>query len=168
MLHLRSILVPIDFSDTSLHALDVAESLARDHRASLLLFSVAVPRQPTEDVLVPLPAAATESGSPWPHAEEATRQHLAPFAERITDVPVTTEVCTGLPGAAIVAAAQKMNVDLIVMGTQGRSGLSRLLLGSVAEYVLRHAPCPVLTIKPGTERHLHPTSPGHVPVSATM
>jgi universal stress protein A len=168
MLHLQSILVPIDFSDTSLHALDVAESLAREHRAALRLFAVAVPRQPTEEVLVPLPASAFESGSPWPHAEEATRQQLAPIAARIADLPVTTEVCTGLPGPSIVAAALKHNVDLIVMGTQGRSGLTRLLLGSVAEHVLRHAPCPVLTIKPGTETHLHPTSPGHVPASATV
>jgi nucleotide-binding universal stress UspA family protein len=90
---------------------------------------------------------------------EQTRPLLTSVASKIVDVPVETQVLLGTPGAAIVTAARDSNADLIVMGTHGRTGISRLLLGSVAEYVLRHAQCPVLTIKPGTSQHLSQDEP---------
>jgi nucleotide-binding universal stress UspA family protein len=163
MLRIQTILVPIDFSFATDHALDVAHSLARDHQARLVLFAVAVPSQATMGVELPEAAGLPDAtlSTPWPRAEHAFRQQLEPIAAAIVDVPVITQVCSGAPGATIVAAASEHNADLIVMGTQGRTGLSRLLLGSVAEYVLRHAPCPVLTIKPATEPHLqHEQSTG--------
>jgi nucleotide-binding universal stress UspA family protein len=151
MLQIRSILVPMDFSACADHALALAHSLARDHRAKLVLFAVPAPSQFTMDVDVPELAALPESKSdtPWPHAEKVVRWQLGPIAGAITDVPVEVDVGSGAPGPAIVAAAVAHQADLIVMGTQGRSALSRILLGSVAEYVLRHAPCPVLTVKAG-------------------
>jgi len=156
MLPIQSILVPIDFSPGSDHALAVAHSLARDHHAKLVLFTVAVPSQATQDVQLPEAAepAQSPSGSAWPHAERVFLAQLATIAAGMTDVPVEADVSSGPPGERIAAAAAKHGVDLIVMGTQGRTGLARLLLGSVAEYVLRHAPCPVLTIKPGAESYL--------------
>jgi nucleotide-binding universal stress UspA family protein len=61
--------------------------------------------------------------------------------------PWKTEVATGDPANAIVQAAQDLGVDLIVMATHGRTGLQHVFLGSVAEKVIRHAPCPVLAIR---------------------
>ena len=156
MLHIQSILVPIDFSSGADHALAVAHSLAREHRAKLVLFAVAVPSQATMDAVLPESADLDEPKhpTPWPHAEKVTRWQLAPISAEMTDVPVEIDVGSGAPGASIVAAAIDHHADLIVMGTHGRTGLHRLLMGSVAEYVLRHAPCPVLTIRPGAEIHV--------------
>jgi nucleotide-binding universal stress UspA family protein len=84
---------------------------------------------------------------------EAQRQ-LTAVANGIADLPIETRVLVGSPGPAIVETAKAVQADLIVMGTHGRSGLMRVLMGSVAEYVLRHALCPVLTIKPTTREHL--------------
>lgn len=65
----------------------------------------------------------------------------------------------GAPGPAIVQSAHGWNADMIVMGTHGRTGLSRLLMGSVAEHVVRHASCPVLTIKLGAAHDLSEEEP---------
>ena len=67
----------------------------------------------------------------------------------ITDVPVTTEVIVGSPARAIIGRSAEPDIDLVVMGTHGRSGVSHLLLGSVAERVVRAARCPVLTVREG-------------------
>ncbi len=168
MLSIRSILVPIDFSFCTESALAVAHSLARDHQAQLVLFTVAIPSQATMEVeLASYPGMQdVPSLNPWPRAEQAYQQKLAPLAANIVDVPVSTEARVGPPGAAIVNAAIDHKADLIVMGTHGRSGLSRAIMGSTAEYVLRHAPCPVLTLKPGTESHLPPEN-SNDPVPST-
>jgi universal stress protein A len=148
MLKIQTILAPIDFSDTAAQALGVAKSLARDHHAKLVLMT-APPWQPTPPV--------TEAYVPElddPRQLEESRRLLEQAANAITDLPVDTRLVMGGPGPAIIAAAKDCQADLIVMGTHGRTGLFRVLLGSVAEYVLRHAPCPVLTIKPQTAEHL--------------
>jgi nucleotide-binding universal stress UspA family protein len=147
MLHILTILVPTDFSDTAAQALQVACSLARDHHAKLVLMSAPLPPPPSAEVAVPYETYAEL-------LEEPQRQ-LTALANAIVDLPVEkTRVLVGSPGPAIIEIAKACEADLIVMGTHGRSGLSRLIMGSVAEYVLRHAPCPVLTIKPGTVEHL--------------
>lgn len=135
------ILVPIDFSSTAQEALHMARALARDHQARLHLVTVPVPPPPAREVFVP-EVELSELVS------EAQRK-LAETAAAVNELPVTTQVVAGEPGPAIVQAARETQADLIVMGTHGRTGLARLLMGSVAEYVLRHAPCPVLTVKPG-------------------
>ena len=61
---------------------------------------------------------------------------------------ITTEVCTGRPGSSIVQCARDRRSDLVIVGSHGRTGIAHLLMGSVAEYVVRHAPCPVLVIRP--------------------
>ncbi len=145
-MHLQKILVPTDFSEDSQRTLHVAQSLARDHGAVLILVAAAPPPPPITDSPFP--------NSEYPGVVAATRRNLDDVAATVTDLPVETHVLGGEPGPSIVAIANNCDADLIVMGTHGRSGLNRMLMGSVAEYVLRHAHCPVLTMKPGTEQHL--------------
>jgi len=151
MMHINTILHPTDFSDIADQALQVARSLARDHGAKLVLINVP-PAPPPMEHYVP---QAEFAG--W--VEEAERQ-LDRLAHSITDVPVELCVHTGDPGAAILEAADQHHAELIVMGTHGRRGFTRLLMGSVAEHVVRNAHCPVLTIKPGVgELLLHEEEP---------
>lgn len=140
MLRINTILHPTDFSDAAMQSLHLARSLARDHGAKIVLLGVVVPAMPVSEVYVPVGEMA---GS----VEEMRRQ-LAKLASTITDVTVESHALQGIPGHAIVAVADELQADLIVMGTHGRSGLSRLVMGSVAEDVMRHATCPVLTMKP--------------------
>lgn len=142
MLSIRTILVPTDFSASAEHALHVAHSLARDHGAKLVLITSPLP-PPT-----PLPNIVYDPGVESVGNTAHVKQELARLAATITDLPVETQVIGGPPGPGIVQSAQGWNADLIVMGTHGRTGLARLLMGSVAEHVVRHATCPVLTIKP--------------------
>ncbi len=141
MLHIETILHPTDLSDSAEQALHLAHSLARDHGARLILLNVVSPPIPTSEVYIPdgeLPALVARQC-----------RHLAEIASLIRDVPVETHVVQGQPAAAITSVADKCQADLIVMGTHGRRGLSRMVLGSVAELVMREAHCPVLTVKPG-------------------
>lgn len=146
MLHIQTILFPTDLSVEADHALEVARSLARDHQAKIVLMHAAMPVATVEVYIPQADVDATRSQA---------RRQLEAAAAHITEVPVEADVLIGEPGHMIVGLAEKLSADLIVMGTHGRGGVSRLLLGSVADYVLRNAPCPVLTIKPGTEQRLH-------------
>lgn len=140
MLPLRTILHPTDFSENSEFAFRVAAALARDYNARLILLHVLAP--PT--VIYgggPVPADT------WPTVEEA-REKLRELEGRTYHVRVESEVMEGDAVDMILRAAEETNSDVIVMGTHGRSALARLLLGSVAERVLRKSPCPVLTAKP--------------------
>jgi universal stress protein A len=153
MLQIETILVPTDFSPSAEHALHVAHSLARDHRAKLVLITAPSP-PPT-----PLPNIVYDPGVESVGHMEQARHELSRLAETITDLTVETQVVGGPPGPAIVQSAKGWNADLIVMGTHGRTGLSRLLMGSVAEHVVRHAACAVLTIKSGTGHDLGQEGP---------
>ena len=135
----RRILVPIDFSAGSDAALEMATSLARDSGGSLVLAHVEI---------ISLSAAGGEylNAMPEPPTEELLAK-LDAVALPDSHVPVERRLLAGDPADAIVRLAQTEEVDMIVMGTHGRRGLSRLLMGSVAEAVVRAAPCPVLTVK---------------------
>src|SRR6516225_10299491 len=128
MLPIRRILVPMDWSEPSRLALQFAASLAGDYDAQLVvLYVVALP--------------ALMYGPP----PETYLDHLREELRRIN--PGDPKVCLqsllveGNPATAIVRAARENHCDLIVMGTHGRTGLTRLLMGSVAEEVTRKAPC---------------------------
>jgi nucleotide-binding universal stress UspA family protein len=97
---------------------------------------------------------------PWPSIEEAQAK-LRELESQANGVRVESQVMEGDPVDMILRAAEETNSDVIVMGTHGRTALSRLLLGSVAEGVLRKAPCPVLTAKPTLVRKkaVEPTFP---------
>jgi universal stress protein A len=142
---IRTILHPTDFSETANHALQIAHSLARDHQATLVLATVA----PEAPLPLPQKYQYLEARKEYETLLEDARRRVDALAAAVADVPVVASVECGEPGPAILAVAEKHHADLIIMGTHGRTGVSRLLLGSVAEYVIRHAACPVLTIKPG-------------------
>lgn len=142
--HLQTILVATDFSPTSDHALSYARAMARSFGASLYLVHV-----------VPDPVLASAWSEAYAYDLTAlaerlrfdAHQRLAEMAETIDDVAVRTEALVGNPAAAITATAAEHGVDLIVMGTHGRTGVTHFFMGSVAERVVRTAPCPVLTVR---------------------
>jgi nucleotide-binding universal stress UspA family protein len=126
----RHILVPTDFSETSDAALDYGLELAARFNAQLHLLHVI-------DAPAVLPAGLFDD----------VKAKLARRAARGQRCAVTTEVITGTSARTIVCYARARSMDLIVMGTHGRSGMAHLLMGSVAEKVVRDAPCPVLTVR---------------------
>lgn len=138
MLPIRTILHPTDFSANSQCAWEMACALARDYGARLLLVHVEVP-QPVFSELGAIP--------PEPVDRRALEAELARIRPTDPTLAVTRTLLFGDEPSTINRFAKENNVDLIVMGTHGRTGLGRLLMGSVAESVLREAPCPVLTIK---------------------
>jgi nucleotide-binding universal stress UspA family protein len=140
MLPIKTILHPTDFSEHSEYAFRVACSLARDYDAGLVIAHVmTLPMHGYSDLgpLIPEPAEAAKEL--W-----AKLSALRPPA---LDRKVEYRLCAGEPADEIVRLARETKSELIVMGTHGRTGLGRLFLGSVAEEVLRRAPCPVLLLK---------------------
>lgn len=135
----RRILVPIDFSAGSNVALEMATSLARDSGGSLILAHVEV---------IPLSVVGGEYlyATPEPSTEELLAK-LNAVEMPDSHVPVERRLLAGEPADAIIRLAKEEKVDMIVIGTHGRRGLTRLLMGSVAEAVVRAAPCPVMTVK---------------------
>jgi len=139
VLPIHTILHPTDFSEQSRPAFDLACSLARDYGATLVVAHVAPPplALPTEGVVL---------GPVFEDTAElrARLEQVRPADPRVA---VRHRLTIGPPAEEILAAAEEEKADLIVMGTHGRGGLSRVLMGSVAEAVLRKAPCPVLTVR---------------------
>lgn len=139
MLPIRTILHPTDFSPAAFHAFEVACGLARDYQAHLVLLYV-------REVSVPMgELGPTELAD---HKKSALRdlQELKPPPE----IDAEHRLEEGPVAETIVRVAKETQCDVIVLSTQGRSGLRRAILGSVAESVLREAPCLVLTVRAGT------------------
>ncbi|WP_090622414.1 universal stress protein [Natrinema salaciae] len=136
------ILVPTDGSREVEHALEYAFDLARLHDATIrALYVVNVAGYsglPMEAALEGVSDALRDEGK----SAVGRVEELAP-----DDIPVETEVLEGAPSRVIVDAADPAECDLIVMGTHGRGGIDRLLLGSVTERVVRQASVPVLTVQ---------------------
>jgi nucleotide-binding universal stress UspA family protein len=140
MLPIQTILHPTDFSEHSNYALRLACSLAKDYRSRLIALHVLV--RPViaygEGVIPPDPETLYDDA--WkrlndlqvPDRDHAVDRRLSEAADAAEE---------------IVRFAREVNADLIVMGTHGRTGIGRLLMGSVAEHVLRGAECPVLTVR---------------------
>jgi len=141
MTEIKTVLHPTDFSEQSASAFDLACSLARDHSARLVVLHVFSSALATFGGIEAVPPGPDEMNT-----EAAKRQLLAVQCPDAS-VPFERRLIVGEPADAIVQVAAETRSDLIVMGTHGRSGLARLLLGSVAESVLRNATCPVLTVK---------------------
>ncbi len=144
MIPISKILVPVDFSAASLHALDEAIDLAATLRASVVLMHVyelpPVPLFPE----VPLASPASVAESLAASSDGALRGIAESRGDR--GVQIDTVVREGVPWQQIDEAADEVSADLIVLGTHGRRGILRALLGSVAEKVVRTAHQPVLTI----------------------
>ena len=142
MVPIRKILVPIDFSDLSRAALRHAARVARWTSAEVHAIHV-VPARSTLWALAPTLGPHTPESGRW-RSEREVEEFVQAVAAR--GGVWSVHVREGEPMHEIVDLARTSGADLIVMGTHGRSGLKRLVLGSVAEGVLRRTPCPVLTV----------------------
>jgi nucleotide-binding universal stress UspA family protein len=137
-MQIRHILAPTDFSDPSLQAITYAFELAQAFGAKLSLLHV-----------IELPVYPMEVYPLLEELEQDARTALARLLPEAEDahVDVSHLVEIGLPYQKILQTAAAEKADLIVIATHGRTGLSHLVLGSVAERVVRLAPCPVLTVR---------------------
>jgi nucleotide-binding universal stress UspA family protein len=146
---IHRILVPVDFSEHSERALEEAIGLAKRFQAELhLLHCYQV--YPAGAVGFPYDVALPES---YERAvRESATARLSSWREKASaqGIRVEQHLSVDFPSHGIVELAEKLPADLIVIGTRGLSGVKHVLLGSVAERTIRHAPCPVLTIKRGT------------------
>jgi universal stress protein A len=137
-----SILVPIDFSDYSRRALQYAARTAREFEATLILVNVIEPMVGPDFFVNPLTLEKDE-------VTQRTEGELKTLAERerVAELVERTLVRYGTPFAEITGAARTLKVDLIVIATHGYTGMKRVLMGSTAERVVRHAHCPVLVVR---------------------
>jgi universal stress protein A len=147
------ILVPVDFSEASRAALDYAATLARTFGATLDVLHVW--EAPS---FAPRASGLVSSGAGEPSLQDLIRRNadeaLDGFSEEARKRGIlvrSSRTEMGVPWHTIVNEARAGNYDLVVLGTHGRTGLPRVLLGSVAENVVRHAHCPVLSVRP--EKH---------------
>src|SRR6266545_1167979 len=140
-------LIPVDFSEYANQAVEYAIGLASKLGARLTLLHV----------IQPLPLAGVDMGVTLPYTyiqdlEAEIANSMQAYLERVTAAGLEGEIAVvhGVPFQEILETAKTQQVDLIVMGTHGRTGLQHVLLGSVAEKVVRLAPCPVLVVRQPT------------------
>jgi nucleotide-binding universal stress UspA family protein len=155
MIDLHCILVPTDFSKYSQAALNYAVAFAQKFEAELYLLHV------VQDLAVFIPDMITVSPPPSPSVEQLTGAVHAAFDRLVREnqlerLPLHREVREGTPFYEIIRFAKEKEIDLIIMGTHGHSGLAHVLLGSVTEKVVRKAPCPVLTVRHPEHEFVHP------------
>jgi universal stress protein A len=146
IMEMRHLLVPTDFSEGSKQAFEYALGVSQTCGAKLTLLHV-----------VELPSYLID-GHASAHVTTALRDHMQGSAQQElarllpegsgTPVQIARQVAVGVPHQKILEIAAAEQVDWIVMATHGRTGLSHLVMGSVAERVVRTAPCPVLTLRP--------------------
>ncbi len=148
MISLKKILCPIDHSDCSKEALKYAVSFAMKDEAKLYLLHIIDIRSFSEGL------DAMSKQIPDEETLEQLRTKLLDcIPEGIRDdMDVEAIVTQGIPFAEIISTAKEKEIDMIVIGSHGRTGISHMMLGSVSEKVVRKAPCPVLTVRqPGHE-----------------
>ena len=155
MIDLHKILVPTDFSKSSQNALSYAVAFAQKFSAEVHLLHV------VQDLALFIPEAmmvAPTGAPPVEQFHEAARAALQRVVRElgVADVVIHPEVVEGVPYDTIIRFAKERDVDLIVMGTHGHTGLAHFLLGSVSEKVVRRAPCPVLTVRHPEHEFVHP------------
>ncbi|MBN8249472.1 MAG: universal stress protein [Verrucomicrobia bacterium] len=146
--HIRQILVPMDFSEHSRKSLQYAVPFAQQFGATLVLLHVIEPMVfPGEFAYAPMQPQDMDE-----QRMDQARQRLQAAADELgTGVPVVPEVRLGRAWKEIAETAKSREVDLLIISTHGYTGLKYALLGSVAEKIVRHAPCPVLVVR--TEEH---------------
>ena len=150
-MQIRSILFPTDFSECGNYALSYAASLARTFHAAIICVHVIEQIVPTvgyTGMTEPLPLTdITEQ------LEDSAERELPKIAEceECSGLEVEELIVHGDAAAEIERVAKERNVDLILISSHGRTGLGRILFGSTAEAVVRHASCPVLVVKPPQE-----------------
>jgi len=149
---LKKILVPVDFSPCSLKALQYAMAFARHFGAGLLLLHVVQVNYIIGE-FGPVDFPVFEKD-----LEQSARRQLEALARELAlkQTPVETMLCSGLPWNEIVNAATKTAADLIIIATHGHTGLKHVLMGSTTTNVVRHAPCPVLTVREHEHEFVNP------------
>ena len=141
---IKNILVPVDFSDCSKKALRYAIPLAKEHGAALTLLYVV----PTPSYVIGEYGIETYLETQAEMRATGARELARLVVNEIKgEVPADSCVTIGSASHHIVDVAKTVNADVIVISTHGRTGLKHVLLGSVAEHVIRHAPCPVLVVR---------------------
>lgn len=141
----KKILCPVDFSQFTQEVINYALDLAKKYGAELHLMHV-VPNMtyftPYESFLTPENLVAIEK-----NIQDEVERDFAKLLKG-NGVPTKTVIRTGVPFVEIIDYAKSESIDLIVMGTHGRSAIENILIGNVAEKVVRKSPCPVMTIMP--------------------
>ena len=156
MIQLNRILVPTDFSEFSKPAMDHGCAIAARFAAQLHLLHVV----PDPAMLVP-EAAAFSVESMQAQTDAMVAESVEALKKLPTDgwddgQPIVRDVRIGTAFMEIIEYAREKDIDLIVIGSHGRSGLMHILMGSVAERIVRKAPCPVLTVKPKGHQFVMP------------
>lgn len=147
-MQIRSILLPTDFSECANFALSYAASLARTFQARIICVHVIEPIVPTvgyTGISEPLPIADISE-----QLEDSAERELPKLGEcdECAGLDIEETIVHGEAASEIVRVAKERGIDLIVISSHGRTGLGRILFGSTAEAVVRHASCPVLVVKP--------------------
>jgi|SRR3954469_25345652 nucleotide-binding universal stress UspA family protein len=155
MIDLHRILVPTDFSKYSQSALTYAAAFADKFGAELYLLHV------VQDLALFIPDMITVTPPVVPSIDQLTAAVRVAFDRLVEQhglgrLTLHREVREGTPFYEIVRFAREQNIDLVVMGTHGHTGLAHVLMGSVAEKVVRKAPCPVLTVRHPEHEFVHP------------
>ena len=152
MISIKRILVPTDFSEPGRTALKYAVEFADQFGAAVDLLHV----------VDSVPAGALLSYRPLEELKSSMRTQAEDDMEKLHSewsehsFPVTKVIADGHPFVEIVRHAKKNDTDLIIMGTHGRGAIAHMMLGSVAEKVIRKAPCPVLTVRDPEHEFIHP------------
>jgi nucleotide-binding universal stress UspA family protein len=141
LLHMKNILVPLDMSARSLKALRYAVPFARQFNAKLILLHVVEAAAYSPEIPYPLPLQSQKTKKVKKDLNQVRDAHIPP--EIITETVVRHDFVPD----AVVEVARKKKADLIIVSTHGRTGVAHVLLGSTAEKIVRHAPCPVLVVR---------------------
>lgn len=148
-MNIRSILVPVDFSPCSYNVANQAAAMAQKFEASLLWLHVSDPPAGLSlDALIqPRPDMEPVKVKNWLNDSARNQMERYESIARFHKVPSRTMLREGPVADNILEAAEISSADMVIMGTHGRDGLSRFMLGSVAEQVIRHANVPVMTLR---------------------
>jgi nucleotide-binding universal stress UspA family protein len=141
LIHLENILVPLDFSETSLKSLQYAVPFAQQFGAKLTLLHVVQPPAYTPELPIPAPLTSEQLAAISKRLEDIRASKIPP------EVPVESTVRHNFIFDGIMEVAREIRADLIITTTHGHTGLKHLLMGSTAESIVRKAPCPVLVVR---------------------
>ena len=154
-MNIKSILFPTDFSHYNDAALEYASVLAAEAKATLHIIYV----HDVRDLSAATGEASSIFAATWQQEKRAAEKRLNKVVPTVAGVAYEHYCVVGDPVTDILAMAEGKKADLIVMASHGRTGLSRLLIGSIAEAVMRRAPCPVLIVKQPSKQDEHNTHP---------
>jgi universal stress protein A len=151
MISIQGVMVPVDFSKESILAAKFAVSLAEEYKTKLYVLHVQEPLPPS--LRSHIADFEVFQGNLLEQIKEDLGKVIPAAVKKRVSVEEVLEI--GHPQHVIVDRAKELGVDVIVIATQGRTGLAHILLGSVAERVIRHAPCPVFVIRNPKDKYVY-------------